>query len=67
MEAAGSNASFMRDAAILAHVLQAVVQMVRRAKQLVGHLEQKEVTGRVEYCARVFSVLYFTSLCNKAL
>ncbi len=51
MEAAGSNAAFMRVAAAVFFglVMEAVLQMVRQAKELVGHLEQKEVTGRVEY------------------
>lgn len=58
-EAAESNVDFM-NVAVFCHVRQAVVQMVRQVKRLVGELEQKEVTGKVEYCTIV--TFFFTTL-----
>ncbi len=58
MEAVASDAGLVRDAVVL-HVLQAVVQMVRQVKRLVDHLEQKEVTGKVEYRGIIFLCFFF--------
>lgn len=53
MEAVASTADFMKGAALLDHARQAVLRMDRQVKQLVDRREQTDLTGKVQYYAKV--------------
>ena len=58
--AAESNVDFTNDAAIC-HVREVVMATVRQVKRHVDQLEQKEATGKVEYCSTVLLLLFSSS------